>query len=267
MRCMTEVLSADEVRAIVLDEVRRYVAQHGGRDKSLSPSDVIRSACERAEQTRRGPGDSRVLDSFYALFNEGVLAWGLNRSNLGMGWSHVTPLGERVLADLERDPANASGYLSELRGLVDPDSVAGGYIAEAVHSYNAGCDRGAAVLIGCAVEALALDVRDVLVARLNGAGAKVQRSLTDWKAKPVIDEIDRVLRSGSTKMPHDLAERFDVHWRSLFHHVRMARNEAGHPASVRPVERTAVHGNLLLFPALARLAHDVREWVATGFVP
>lgn len=232
MLSVTKLLDADEVRALVLDEVKSYVTRHGGRERSLSPRDVIESACQRAQGGGRGPGDVRVLESFYALFNEGVLAWGLDRSNHGMDWSHVTPLGELVLAGLDRDPANASGYLAELRGLVDPNGVAGGYIAEAVHSYNAGCDRGAAVLLGCAAEGLVLDVRDELVTRLNGAGAKVQKSLTNWKAKPVIDEIDRVLRSGSTKMPHDLAERFDVHWRSLFHHVRMARNEAARRARV-----------------------------------
>lgn len=260
-------LNDDEVREIVLDEVRKLVTQHGGRERSVPVRVAIEGACARAEGTGRGPGDVRVLESFYALFREGVLSWGLNRSNPGMEHSHVTPLGERVLADLERDPSNGSGYLAELRPLVDPGSVAWGYVAEAVHSYNAGCDRGAAVLLGCAAESLVLDVRDVLVGKLQARGAKVPKAVTDWKAKPVIDEIDRVLRNGVTKMPHDLAERFDAHWRSLFHHVRMARNEAGHPASVRPVERTAVHGNLLLFPALARLARDVRTWIADSFEP
>jgi hypothetical protein len=260
------LLSADEIRKIVLAEVKGF-ADRSPRDRAVPPREVIANACARAETGGRGPGDARVLESFFALFNEGILCWGLDRSNVTMGHSHVTPLGETVLRDLDRDPANPSGFLAEVRPWIEPDAIAWGYVAEAVHSYNAGCDRGAAVLLGCAAEALVLDVRDALVVRLESRSAKVPKALMDWKAKPVIDEIDRIVRGGATKLPHDLAERVDAHWRALFHHVRMARNEAGHPASVRPVERTAVHGNLLLFPALARLARDLREWIGNSFEP
>ncbi len=260
------LLGADDIRKLVLAEVKSF-ADRSPRDRSVPPSEVIANACARAEASGRGPGDARVLESFFALFNEGVLCWGLDRSNVTMGHSHLTPLGEVVLRDLERDPANPAGFLAEVRPWIDPSAIAWGYLAEAVHSFNSGCDRGAAVLLGCAAEAMVLDVRDALVVKLEARNAKVPKPLGDWKAKPVIDEIDRVVRGGATKMPHDLLERFDVHWRSLFHHVRMTRNEAGHPASVRPIERNAVHGSLLLFPALARLARDTRDWITNSFEP
>ena len=39
--------------------------------------------------------------------------------------------------------------------------------------------------------------------------------------------------------------------------IRMTRNDAGHPSSVDPITREAIHGALLTFPEQARLSFDL----------
>lgn len=260
-------MSDNEIRQLVLEELQKTVMYQRGSARQVQVQDVIHMACERAKQTGHGPGDARIIESLYGLFREGVLSWGLNRNNCTTSYAHLTPFGDRVLEEMAQDPLNPTGYFASLQAVVATDSIAWGYIAEAVESHRHGCDRGAAVLIGCAAESLLLEVRDALVQKLREHDARVPSAFTGWIAKPVIDEVDRVLRGSSKAMPRALRERFDAYWMPLFHHVRFARNEAGHPTSVRPVERAAVHANLLLFPTLARLAIDVRDWISSEFVP
>ena len=76
-----ELLTADEIRSIVLAEVKALADRDGSRERSVPPRVAIERACDRASRTGRSPGDVRVLESFYALFNEGILSWGLDRGD------------------------------------------------------------------------------------------------------------------------------------------------------------------------------------------
>ena len=44
----------------------------------------------------------------------------------------------------------------------------------------------------------------------------------------------------------------------------MVRNDAGHPKSVDPITLEVVHGSLLIFPKLAKLGNNLKEWVKSS---
>jgi hypothetical protein len=59
-----------------------------------------------------------------------------------------------------------------------------------------------------------------------------------------------------------LKKTFWTAWTGLF---RMTRNDAGHPKSIEPVTREAVHGQLLLLHEHARLVFDLGAWIDSTF--
>ena len=111
-------------------------------------------------------GDQRAFLSVWGdPFRLGVLAWGYNLSNTSPPFMHLTEVGRRTLCNLSRDPYNPEGYLASIRPLLAAGSVAISYLEEGVHTFQAGCLKATAVMVGAAAESLVLDVRDTLVAQ------------------------------------------------------------------------------------------------------
>jgi hypothetical protein len=93
----------------------------------------------------------------------------------------------------------------------------------------------------------------------------VPKKLQTWQMKTVFDALTQEIHKIVSPMPRRLREAFDSYWPALLHHVRAARNNAGHPSSIDPVTPEAVHASLLLFPELARLGSEVREFVRKNY--
>ena len=100
----------------------------------------------------------------------------------------------------------------------------------------------------------AMQSRTIRADVLNGA-RKVSRlgECTDAKRRP--DEIVRKLREDAESRLLPIAAEF-----------RRLRNDAGHPASLGPVDPADVHANLLLFPSTAKLFKRLRDWVVSYYV-
>jgi hypothetical protein len=49
------------------------------------------------------------------------------------------------------------------------------------------------------------------------------------------------------------------------HQIRTAGNDAGHPVSVDPVTPDEVHASLLIFPQLAALASQLKDWITSDY--
>jgi hypothetical protein len=122
-------------------------------------------------------------------------------------------------------------------------------------------------MLGAASEAMILDLRDAMVDAANEAGSSVRQNLTGWKIKTVHEAIGQEVDARRARLELSLRERFDAYWLPLANQVRIARNDAGHPVSVEPVSRDAVHAGLLLFPELADVVHKLTGWVRGGGYP
>ena len=110
--------------------------------------------------------------------------------------------------------------------------------------------------------AIARGISELATVGPTGQGEDIQTFLD-----AVEDELKRYAgkKENVGGMPQKLSERFSTYWSSFSGYLRMTRNEAGHPTSVDPVTRDAVHSALLIFPEVARLAVDLQQWVKSSY--
>jgi hypothetical protein len=125
--------------------------------------------------------------------------------------------------------------------------------------------KAAAVMVGAATESPALELRDVLVAKMESLGSKVPSALRDWKLKLVLTAMHQQLDQRKPSMDKSLAGAFDTYWTGFIQQIRVARNDAGHPKTVDPVTPEGVQASLLMFPHVAELGQQLKDWVGKHF--
>lgn len=252
---------AEARRAVlaVLDERKK------DPERSFGRSYVLEQASRALGQWGDRAGGRLVMAAYDDLFRSGVINFGRALNQPGPEWGHLTAHGVETLREIERDPANAAGYLNAISPHLKEQPIAISYLVEALDTYNKGSVKASAVMLGCAAEALSLAMRDRLVAKIQGNGGTPPTNLHDWRIATVIRAMEQQLDGRGATMPRDLRERYESYWPAWSGLFRMTRNEVGHPKSVDPVTREAVHGALLLFHEHARLMFDLVSWVDASF--
>ena len=117
------------------------------------------------------------------------------------------------------------------------------------------------VLVGSAVERILLRIRDAVVQQLTHQEQPVPKPLVAWQIATVFDAVTEALRPIEKQMSWELREAFEIYWPALLDQVRAARQAAWHPKGIDPVGADAARAALVLFPELARLGSEVREFV------
>jgi hypothetical protein len=209
--------------------------------------------------------EQAFLTIWHDLFRTGYLAWGLNFSNPNPPHCHVTEQGRRILQNLTRDPANPAGYLTHLATVATLNPITQSYLNEALETYNTNCIKAAAVMIGAATESMILELRDVLIQRLEQLGLSVSTKLRDWKIKKILEGIGTELNAHRHQMPSSMAELVEQYWPAFTGQIRKTRNDAGHPTSVEPVTFETVQASLLIFPELASLSSNLKNWISNDY--
>jgi hypothetical protein len=259
-------MDIEEARTLMLAAVER--AARGEHDSRIALSSVI-AILKEQQPWHDEAREQLLLRCWYDLLLTGVISWGHNFGNSGMQYTHLTEHGRKTLAQFSRDPANPSGYMALLDTILPQGTVARSYIEEGLKTYRAGCDKATAVMVGAASEAMALDLRDVLIERMTALGKPITPKLNDRNIKTILDAIDNELKPYTKKspnsMPYELAERFTSFWSAFTGQLRMVRNDVGHPKSVDPVTRDVVHSNLIVFPQVAKLILDTQAWVRASY--
>lgn len=207
-----------------------------------------------------------ILTAWHDLFRTGHLAWGYDLNNPDPPFCHVTERGRQALAHFSRDPSNPDGYLRELHRY-PINEIAKSYIREAVATYNNSCFKATAVMVGTAAEAIVLEVRDELVARMQGGGKRPSDKLRDWKIASVSEAVRRELEPRRKSMTDSVADGLAAYWPAFLYQIRQIRNDAGHPNRMDPVTEESVHAALLMFPGAARFASALIEWIKTAYDP
>jgi hypothetical protein len=258
-------MDAADVRNVLLELIRGMSAGQGG---ACGRYDVLKQATIRLG----GPYDPSihrlVLDGWDDLYRCGIISWGLNVEaipNASPDWAHLTAHGTETIKNLSRDPGNPLGYRTAIDDHVRDLPVVISYLAEALDTFNKGSIKASAVMLGAAAEAMNLAVRDVLNARMLAANKAPPKALHDFRIAEVLRAIEKELTPRAKDMGQELRERFESYWPAWTGLFRMTRNDAGHPKSVEPVTRDAVHAALLLFHEQAKLARDLRAWIATSY--
>lgn len=253
-------MNGSELRRIVLERVKRY-SNYG----SNFQGEVVLLELKEEINPKSIEEEQAILTIWYDLFREGIIAWGYNLGNPDPPFIHLTEVGRRCLEHLSRDPYNPDGYMSMLKPLISDNAIAYSYIKEALEAFQSCCYRAVAVLVGAASESIILDLRDVLISRLKILNEDIPDRLNDWRIKIIRDEIEKVLNMHKKNMPQRLQERYSAFWIPLTDQMRLTRNDAGHPKSIEPVTHDMVHASLLLFPELAGLEKELREWIISSY--
>jgi len=253
-----------EIRRVLLEVIEEYSrGSHG----SLQASGILQKSSNLLGISSQSNirDQQALLTLFQDLFRSGHLSWGLNLCNPVSPFCHVTEQGRETLRHLSRDPANPDGYLEYISGMCEINLVSKSYICEAISTYNSGCYKATAVMVGAAAEGCVLELRDTLVTRIESLGKTPSQNLKDWRIKTVLDALRPEIESKKNLMDNKLKEAFEGNWPAFTQQIRKARNDAGHPTSIDPVTQEAVHASLLIFPELAKLASDLRDWIKASY--
>lgn len=208
--------------------------------------------------------EQALLTLWHDLFRTGYLAWGHSLGNPDPPFFHLTEKGRRWLEHFSRDPVNPDGYLAYVAKQAKLNPIAQSYLEEAVKTYNNNCVKSSVVMTGAAAECIALDLRDLLVARIKNQGQTVPKDLEDQRIKRVLDGIEQSINAKKAAMPPKLRDTFESQWSAFVHQIRQARNDAGHPKSIDPVADETAHASLLIFPELARLYSELSSWISSS---
>ena len=254
--------SADDVRKALLETVKQAAA---GQDGGLSREYVIKQAVAALGQRHNTTTERHAMDAWDDLYRTGIVGYGSDLTNLGFGWAHLTEYGAGAVAELNRDPSNPAGYRAVVEPHLKDEPIARSYLGEALDTYNKGTFKASAVMLGCAAEALNLSLRDKLAAKIAAAGNPPAPNLGTWVIARVLRTIEDLLTLRVKDMDQSLRERFESYWPAWTGLFRMTRNEAGHPTSIDPITRDAMHAALLLFPEHARLSFDLSAWVVSTY--
>jgi hypothetical protein len=258
---MAPTIDPDVARKVLLETIA--VSSHRGTHH-FQRNAVIHQTCEKLGIRQYEDEQVHVFDAWDDLYRAGVVSYGYNLSNPDPPFARLTRGGVGAVASLSRDPTNSAGYRQTIGPHLKGRDIAESYLVEALETFNRGCVKAAAVMLGCAAESLNLDLRDRLRAKLSKNGP-VPPNLDDWRIATVLRAMADELGKRDKDMPRELRERFEAHWPSWSGLFRMARNEAGHPSSVEPVTHEQVHAALLMFHEQARLCWDLRAWIDSSF--
>lgn len=256
---MPDNIDMSRIRQVILETVERA---HGS---NLQTTSVLYTALDTLGLQRNSQLEQAMLTIWHDLFRTGYLAWGFDIGNPNPPFCHVTEQGRRTLQNLTRDPANPAGYLTHLTAVTTLNPIAQSYLDEALKTYNTDSYKAAAVMIGAAAESMTLELRDVLLQRIEQLNHKPSRDLKDWRLKRILDAISKELNSHSNQMPSEMAESVEQYWPAFTGQIRKVRNDASHPTSLEPVSHETVQASLLIFPELATLIRNIITWVRSDY--
>lgn len=259
---MSAQVTGEEIRKVLLDVVDEYSKRE---PSSFQDNTILSKAAERLGIRHQKDLEQALLTAWHDQFREGHLAWGIDLDNPRAPFCHVTQKGRETLCNMSRDPANQDGYMAHLQGETTLNAVAASYIIEALKTYNSNCFKATAVMVGCAAESLTLELRDDLVVKMTTLGKSIPVRLQDWRIRTVIEALRSELDLNKATMDVKLREDFEAFWPAFTQQIRAVRNEAGHPIDVDPVSDRKVHAALLIFPELAVLSEELRDWIRNTY--
>lgn len=202
----------------------------------------------------------KVYDILWDLLIQGVLAPGMDSSNLYFPFLHVTDYGQRCLDAGMIVPHDPDRYVTRLQQQVGRplDDIVLIYVREGLLTFLGGHYLASTVMVGVASERCI----DLLTESLANAIADPNRKATfKTKVRQAGRSVKRrfdALRDELLvlHLPGDLADALDIQLSGIFTLLRYSRNDAGHPTG-RLADRDEAHANLLLFPGYCKRVYDL----------
>ena len=204
-----------------------------------------------------------VLDFMNLLLQQGVIRWGLNRSNLDPPFMSITKYGREVLTTDEYTPYDPDGYLNFIKSKITLDDTSELYLVECIQTFQRGNYLSSAVMLGVSAESIFNNVYDCFIGSLES-----EKVLSDFQklrgtaqTKRRIDLVtDTIKIKAKTDFPRDLVEDFESKTNPILHLIRRLRNDVGHPSGIK-INRTEMFNNLILFKEYCDESHQIMEFL------
>lgn len=260
--------AAAVVRDVILTRLRL--------DTNFTQIGAVESTWEQryvdfATERDREPFGMSLLDSFWQLIIQGVIAPGANTSNPNLPHFHLTEYGRRAIAELDYSPHDPAAYLRQLgKEVANPDATVLAYLKESLNAFEHGAIVASTMMLGIAAERVFLLVCDSLRASLADAKeeADFNKILDKNPVKPKLDWLaDKLRRIPTPKRPTGFPDDADIQLSGICNLIRCQRNDVGHPREAPPtVTRDQALGYLRLFPAYYATAEAMREFLTQNKV-
>jgi hypothetical protein len=244
-----------DLRPLVIDSLRR--------EPSTQYNTIHTNVDREAPDFNISTDVLPVREIIWEFLIQGIIAPGMNSSNLDFPFVHVTDYGISCLGAGNILPHDPDGYIERLIEIIESeiDEIVLTYVVESLQTFLGGHYLASAVMLGVSSERLIDILIDSFLTSLDDpdAKAKFERSLSKAgrSVKRRFDAIRKELLS--MKLPPEIADALDIQISGVFTLIRYGRNDAGHPTGSE-VDRDVVHGNLLLFPGYCQRVYGLLDY-------
>jgi hypothetical protein len=198
--------------------------------------------------------DRRFRELLWALINSGVLVQGKDSSNEQWPFLSVTELGEDYLEHGGPDVYDPDGYVDQVAERHPIDGVEARYLGQAVSAFHADLPDAGAVMLGAAAEHVILLLAEAIGRADETTTDKVEKLLAGPVLR-VLTFVTQYLENRKNDLPRQLREQLQTTFAGVASMIRVARNDAGHPA-LGNVDRDHALVLLRLFPSFRNWAYD-----------
>jgi hypothetical protein len=198
--------------------------------------------------------DRRFRELLWALINSGVLVQGKDSSNEQWPWLSVTELGDDYLKHGGPDVYDPDGYVNQVAERHAIDAVEAPYLGQAVSAFHADLPDAGAVMLGAAAEHVILLLAEA-IGRADDTTARKVEKLLSGPVLRVLTFVTLYLETRKNDLPRQLREQLETTFAGVASMIRVARNDAGHPA-LGNVDRDHALVLLRLFPSFRNWAYD-----------
>lgn len=178
-----------------------------------------------------------VRQLLWQFIVQGLVVPGMNAANAEWPWYRLTERGVAAVAAGATQPYDPDGFIGFFdRKNPDADQVLRDYVIEAVNTFNVGCLKASAVMLGCASEKSLLLLLDAFAGAISDGAkrAKFEKETGGWmiasKYRALKDRLDKMV--AAKQLPRDLTDTVRTTLDIGFNLVREQRNAAGHPEIV-----------------------------------
>jgi hypothetical protein len=207
---------------------------------------------------------------FWQFVVEGILAPGSDSNNLKLPSFHITEHGRQVLASIEPQPYDPTGYLARLRErITTPDPTVMAYLAESLETFRKGNRVASALMLGIAAERVFLLLCDSFGVALSIPSEKIAftKLLDRFLMKPKLDWVHTKIQQIQRQRPAGFPENATIMLVAIYDLMRCQRNDLGHPRETPPkITRQDAFVNLQIFPRYYEIAEEARAFLSANTV-
>jgi hypothetical protein len=214
-----------------------------------------------------------LFEAFNLLLNQNIIAPGIYGEGPFLPSFHVTEHGFACLKELKVLPYDYSGFLSQIKAIINIDEWVEHYVVEALKCFNAACYQSTNIMIGLASEKLTLNIIEAfenyllrneksLTANLkfkvqSNFSAEFKKDIDkDWKISYKCNVFEEYLKNIS--IDKKLKGFVDSSARATFYQfIRLNRNEVSHPNEIVKDETET----MLLFISFLKFVELQTEFV------